>query len=262
MSAKKANPGQRLRILCYNIQVGIQTQRYGQYITHGWKHLLPYPGRRRNLDRIGQLMRGYDIVGLQEVDAGSIRTTFINQTEYLARTADMPFWQHRTNRNLGQFAQHSLGLVSRYQPQLVQQSSLPGRIPGRGVLLARYGYGERSLLVGVMHLALSRQARLHQLDYVAELVRHHPQVVLMGDFNCTRDSLEMRHLLDRGGLELPPTNGHTYPSWRPEQSIDHILVSPGLEVEDSETLRVPYSDHLPVSLTLRLPEGLHLATRT
>ena len=41
-----------------------------------------------NLDKIAQLIKEFDIVALQEVDAGSLRSQFINQTEYLAKKAD------------------------------------------------------------------------------------------------------------------------------------------------------------------------------
>src|SRR3970040_2467574 len=63
----------RLRLLTYNIQTGIATSRYRHYLTHSWKHVLPCAGRRDNLDRIASLVRHYDIVGLQEAEAGSRR---------------------------------------------------------------------------------------------------------------------------------------------------------------------------------------------
>ena len=47
---------------------------------------------------IAEMLRGYDLVGLQEVDAGSRRSGYINLTEYLANRADFPFWDDRTNR--------------------------------------------------------------------------------------------------------------------------------------------------------------------
>ena len=31
----------RLRLLSFNIQVGISTERYRHYLTRGWQHLLP-----------------------------------------------------------------------------------------------------------------------------------------------------------------------------------------------------------------------------
>ena len=36
----------RLRLLSFNIQVGISTERYRHYLTRGWQHLLPTRGGR------------------------------------------------------------------------------------------------------------------------------------------------------------------------------------------------------------------------
>ena len=88
-----ANKGQRIRLLSYNIQAGISTARYRHYITHSWKHVLPHAQRFSNLDRIARLVKDYDIVGLQELDAGSLRSNNINLTQYLSEKADMPFCQ-------------------------------------------------------------------------------------------------------------------------------------------------------------------------
>ncbi|MEK7696756.1 MAG: EEP domain-containing protein, partial [Pseudomonadota bacterium] len=72
-----ADSPRRLRLLSYNIQIGIATSRYRQYLTHSWKHVLPSTQRLGNLDRIARLIRSSDVVGLQEVDAGSLRSGYI-----------------------------------------------------------------------------------------------------------------------------------------------------------------------------------------
>ena len=63
--------GQRIRLLSYNVQAGISTAKYRHYVTHSWKHVLPHPQRFINLDRVARLVSDYDVIGLQEVDAGS-----------------------------------------------------------------------------------------------------------------------------------------------------------------------------------------------
>ena len=79
-----------LRILSYNIQAGIATSKYRQYITGSWKHVFPYDKRLENLDKLATFMSKYDMVGLQEVDGGSIRSDYVNLTEYLAQNAGFP----------------------------------------------------------------------------------------------------------------------------------------------------------------------------
>ena len=66
-----------LKLLSFNIQVGIDTNAYRQYFTKGWKHVLPHESRAKNLSRIADLVSAYDVVGLQEIDGGSIRSGFI-----------------------------------------------------------------------------------------------------------------------------------------------------------------------------------------
>lgn len=243
----------RLRLLSYNIQTGIATSKYRHYLTHSWKHVLPYPERLENLDRMARLIHGFDIVGLQEVDAGSLRSGYINQTEYLALQAHFPFWYDQTNRNLGHLAQHSLGLLSRMRPSEIREEKLPGRIPGRGALVARYGYGKDALAVIVLHLALGRRARLQQLEHLSDIMRDYRHIVLMGDFNCGTASEEMNWLLARAPLREPVHGLHTFPSWRPARNIDHILVSPTLKVEHIGVLNHPISDHLPIMMDVVLP---------
>lgn len=248
----------RLRLLSYNIQTGIATSKYRHYLTHSWKHVLPYPERLENLDRIAHLIHGFDIVGLQEVDAGSLRSGYINQTEYLALQAHYPFWYHQTNRNLGHLAQHSLGLLSRLRPSEIREEKLPGRIPGRGALVARYGYGKDALAVIVLHLALGRRARLQQLEHLSDVMRDYRHIVLMGDFNCGTASEEMNWLLARTPLREPVHGLHTFPSWRPARNIDHILVSPTLDVRNVCVLNHAISDHLPIMMDVVLPPDVAL----
>ena len=165
--------GQKIRLLSYNVQAGIRTHRYRHYFTHSWKHVLPHAQRFHNLDRVAQLVRGYDIVGLQELDAGSIRSGYVNLTEYLSEKSGMPFWYDQTNRRIGRLARHSTGLLSRYHPAEIVEHRLPGRIPGRGVMFIRYGTQQESLVVLILHLALGRRTRMMQFDYISEIVNEY-----------------------------------------------------------------------------------------
>jgi endonuclease/exonuclease/phosphatase family metal-dependent hydrolase len=247
-----------LRLLSYNIQTGIATSRYHHYLTHSWKHVLPCPGRRENLDRIASLARHYDFVALQEADAGSLRSGYINITEYLAHRAGFPHWHDQTNRNFGMFAQHSMGALSRMRATEISEHRLPGAIPGRGALFIRYGRGDDSLVVLLVHLALGRRARLRQLGMIGEMAADYRHVIVMGDLNCTSSSPELSWMIRRAGLSEPHHDLHTFPSWRPVRNIDHILVSPTLRVSAVNVLNHPLSDHLPIAMEVTLPESVRL----
>jgi endonuclease/exonuclease/phosphatase family metal-dependent hydrolase len=251
-------PGPRLRLLSYNIQTGIATSKFRHYLTHSWRHVLPCPKRLDNLDRIAGAIQNFDIVGLQEADGGSIRSGFINLTEYLALQARFPWWYDQTNRDLGKFAQHSLGILSHFVPSDINELRLPGMIPGRGALAIKYGHGNDALLVVIAHLALGRRARLRQLAYLAEVMENERHVVFMGDLNCECDSLEMNWMQARTGLFEPMCQSGTFPSWRPQRHIDHILVSPSLRVRGMSVVNVSISDHLPIAMEVELPASLNL----
>ncbi len=246
----------RLRLLSYNIQVGITSSRFRHYLTRSWRHILPHTGSFENLNQIAGMLSDFDIVALQEVDAGSFRSFFINQIEYLARRGGFPYWYFQTNRNLGRFAQHSNGLLSKIDPQQVTEHKLPGVIPGRGIMEVRYGRPDNPFVVLLVHLGLGRRARQRQMEYVAEIANRYRHVVVMGDFNCRANSPEMARLLRSTSLCDPEEELHTFPSWRPSRNIDHILVSDTIKAENIQTLPFTLSDHLPIAVDIELPEEL------
>lgn len=248
-----------LRLLSFNIQTGIATSRYRHYLTHSWKHVLPCAERLETLDRVAALASEFDIVGLQEADAGSLRSGFINQTEYVADRGAFPYWYDQTNRNLGHFAQHSLGLLTRFRPSEITEVRLPGMIPGRGALCVRFGRGDDSLLLVIVHLALGARARVRQFEALVDLIDGHARVVLMGDLNCRSESREMQWLLRKTDLSEPAPGLYTFPSWRPRRNIDHILVSAPIRVDSVRVLNHTISDHLPIAMDITLPGAAQAA---
>ena len=243
-----------LRLLSFNIQVGINTERYHHYVTRSWQHLLPHAGRSMNLQRIAGLLGDFDLVALQEVDGGSLRSGFVNQVERLAQLGDFPFWYQQLNRNYGRFAQHSNGLLSRIQPSLLEDHPLPGPA-GRGAILLRLGEGENALALVMMHLALGGRHRPPQLSYIRELIGGYRHIVLMGDMNTHVADLLLYSPLRDLGL-MAPQLAATFPSWRPQRCLDHILLSAELTLERVSLLNQPISDHLPVSVEVRLPDSM------
>ena len=258
MTSSTEHSHSRLKLLSYNIQAGVGSTRYHHYLTHSWKHVLPHGRRMDNLDRIADVIAEHDIVALQETDAGSLRSNFVNQTEYLAHKGDFPFWYYKVNRDMGKLGQFSNSVLSKYRPTKFEDYKLPGWIPGRGALMARYGARERPLVILILHLALGKRARLNQLSYIAEIVNEYRDVVLMGDMNCQSDSAEMKLLFNRTRLLEPREELRTFPSWRPVRKIDHILVTPSLNVHKVHVLQHAYSDHLPVSMEIGVPDDIHL----
>ncbi len=242
-----------LRLLSCNILAGARVQRYREYVTRSWASVLPTRTKLDNLDRLARMFEPFDVIGLQEADAGSLRSGFRNQTRYLAESAGMPYWSYQPNRPIGRLAHTANGLISRLEPSEVLDYPLPGRVPGRGVLLAGFSHGGETLAVAIAHLSLGNQARARQLAFIAELLTSYPHAVLMGDLNTDADSPEMRHLFRHTHLQPPAQPTPTFPSWRPHRALDHILISGELELERVWTLAPAFSDHLPLAAEIRLP---------
>ena len=245
-----------MNLLSCNILAGGSVGRYREYVTQSWKHVLPSRGKRSNLDKLAELLSDFDVVGLQESDAGSLRSGFVNQTQYLAEAAHFPYWSFQPNRKVARFAASANGLLTRIEPVEVRDYALPGPIPGRGALWVRFGDDEKSLVVVIAHLSLGPAARRRQFDFLADLLAPHDNAVLMGDLNCAINSRELAPLFRRTALLRPEqTVPPTYPSWQPRRAIDHILTSRGITVEQLWTLPHPVSDHLPLAARIKLPKA-------
>ena len=245
----------RLRLLSANIQAGSSTRGYHDYVARSWSHVLPAGNKRGALDTIAELAGRHDIVGLQEADHGSLRSGFTNQTHYLAERAGFAYWSHQPNRSVAGVASSANGLLSKLEPRLVEDHPLPGRVKGRGVLTATFGDGRTALTVAVAHLSLGSQSRRSQIDFIADILAGLPHAVLMGDFNCDPEQPEMQQLYRKTRLQPPDRCVPTFPSWRPQRAIDHMLVTPALPVTTMRALPAAQSDHLALSVELDVPEA-------
>jgi endonuclease/exonuclease/phosphatase family metal-dependent hydrolase len=243
---------QRLRLLSYNIQAGLSTSKYSHYLTRSWQHVIPVPSRMENLDGIAEVIQDYDIVGLQEVDTGSLRSGFVNQVKYLANRGGFHYVFDQANRRIGVISQHSNAVLSRIRPTCIEEYKLPG-IPGRGVLRVCFGKGVEPLHIFIVHLALGKRGRLRQIDFLADVIRDYRHVIVMGDLNCRSDGREMQVLLKSANLCEPKAGLHTFPSWRPNRQLDHILVSPPIRVEEVSVLAHTFSDHRPIAMQVIVP---------
>jgi len=167
----------------------------------------------------------------------------------------LPCWHHQINRNFGHIANHSNGLLSRIKPYEIENIRLPSLIPGRQAIVAKYGNQHENLGVFVLHLALSRRARLQQLSIIGDIVNQFDHAIVMGDLNAKVNSSEMQYLFKNTKLHEPIEETQTFPSWYPQHHIDHILVTSELEVVKVKVLKHVCSDHLPIMMEVKLPDS-------
>ncbi len=241
--------------------MGIDSASYGDYITQSWRHLLPDSKRDINLARVATWLSDFDIVALQEVDSGSLRSGFINQVNFLADLAGFPHYHQQQNRRVAGLAAHSNAILSKYACRQVIHHKLPSRIPGRGALELSFESGDIEILIVSVHLSLSHKARCRQLEYIAHLVKEAPHFVLMGDMNCppavvSREFAKLGIKVKQGSRAKP-----TFPRWKPRHSYDQIWVSNELKIVGGEVLNYGVSDHLPISLEIEIPSSMENASR-
>jgi endonuclease/exonuclease/phosphatase family metal-dependent hydrolase len=243
-----------MRLLLYNIRYATGT---------GAAFHLPVPGagylrsNPRVLDGITRFIKSIDpdIVGLIEVDTGSIRTGLVNQAEVIAA---------------------SLGHYSTYQCKY-GEASLNSLMPivrkqANAFLAAPRVEGERfhyfdtgikrliieleldELCVFLVHLSVKFRHRHAQLRRLFELVKQtNKPVIVAGDFNTFWGEHEMALFMEATGLRsandqrLP-----SYPARRPRMELDFILYSRGIEIEAFSVPNVTFSDHRPLLCDFRV----------
>lgn len=253
-SGTAALPRQSLRLLSFNIQVGMETRHYGDYFTRAWRHALPGAPAvlKATLNRIAEVACDYDFVAIQEADAGSLRTGFLNQMRYLAHRGGFEHFGFTVTRDLRPVAQHCLGFLARVPVRTLGDHPLPGPIQGRRALRVQVDLAGCPVNLMVAHLSLGAETQRRQLDFLSAMVASDMPTVLMGDLNCEPAALRAHRSLRDAGFWVPDSSPKTFPSWRPRIAIDHILLSSQLQVQRLQSLPIAISDHLPLAAEVSL----------
>jgi endonuclease/exonuclease/phosphatase family metal-dependent hydrolase len=245
-SARRYNAA--VRLLIYNI-------RYATGV--GAAFHLPLPGAgylrssRRTLERLTEFIKQQDpdVVGLIEVDTGSIRTGMVNQADFIARS-------------LGHYStyecKYGIASVNQLVPIVRKQGN--AFLAGPRVRGERFHYfdaGIKRLIIELelddvaiflVHLSLKYRHRQYQLRYLYDLVRQtHKPVIVAGDFNTYWGDHEIYLFNHAAGLKSANAHGlPSYPSHSPRKELDFILYSEGIEVNRFEIPDIRLSDHLPL----------------
>jgi len=117
------------------------------------------------------------------------------------------------------------------------------------------------LLVIATHFAHEAGAETDRLGQAGDLLafwKARPRTVVMGDLNAGPDSAPITRLLAAGLLDaLDPHrlgSAPTYPSPRPAERLDYVLISPDVVSVSGSISRTTASDHLPVVVQIRMPQ--------
>ncbi len=185
-----------------------------------------------NLDCIVEQSKNMDILALNEADSNSYRTEWIDQPRYIAERAGFDYvlvddFFTVPGLQLGNaiLSKHPLEFES-----IIPYGECVGKI-NHEFKNAMYAYANisgKKLLIGVTHLSDSRykKRRMKELELNLGYLKGKSGFILLGDFNAQphSDSLEM--FLGSGLFNISPNFGLlSYPAGKPEQSLDHIIVS-------------------------------------
>jgi endonuclease/exonuclease/phosphatase family metal-dependent hydrolase len=215
--------------------------------------------RRQDPERILKIIleMNADIIGLQELDAGSGDGAKACDIHYVLESAGFnvvagyPFGSRR--------GRHGNALITSHRVLGVRRIdlSVPGRQP-RGAIDVDLEINGITVQVIVTHLGLRAYERRHQVRRLLDAIRRDGRpVIMLGDFNeWLPVNGRVRSLCTHLG-RCP--RRRTFPSGHPFLALDRIWVRPieslvEISVHNSPAARVA-SDHLPLKGKILLPDS-------
>lgn len=238
-----------MNLLTWNIQAGMGMGRYRDYLLRAHRQIVHTPSKTVALHNIAEAIAPYDVVCLQEIDLGGRRAGYRSQVDAIALQSGHAHLAVQHNRTIPGISRHGNAILSHWPLTEVRDMKLPGRIAGRGCLLADVE-GPVRLRVACLHLSLGAPDQGVQLAAIADALRAAPVWVAMGDFNCAARSAPLAAFCEVSGGELPPSAPKTFPSWRPRRDYDHIVSGGHLSLTRYRSEAATWSDHLPVSASV------------
>lgn len=203
-----------------------------------------------------------DIVVLQELDVGRARTGGVDQAEIVARELGMQMHFHPALRVMEEL--YGDAILTELPSRLVRAGPLPGFkgwrvLEPRGALWAELDVGGVRLQIVNTHLGIVPRESAVQMEWLLgpEWLGHpdcSDPLILAGDLNAvpgTRTYRRIsRHLRDAQIHQKIRSTRPTFPARMPVLRIDHVFVSPSIEVARAQVVRSALtrvaSDHLPV----------------
>jgi endonuclease/exonuclease/phosphatase family metal-dependent hydrolase len=235
-----------LRLLVYNIRYATGT---------GPAFHLPFPGAgylrssRRVLDEITKFVKDQDpdIVGLIEVDIGSVRSGMLNQAEHIAEslghysTYECKYGKSSINNPCPSCKQGNAFLAA---PRVEASASTTSTPASSGSSSS----SSSTVCASSSCTALKYRQRQYQLRYLHDLIaKSHKPVIVTGDFNTFWGTHEIYLFMRAAGLRSAnEKNLPSFPARVPRIELDFVLVSKEIEVTNFQVPDVRFSDHRPI----------------
>ena len=237
-----------MRLLLYNIRYGVGAGASMHMPLPGAGYIL---GNQSVLPDITSFIKSTDpdIVGLVEVDTGSIRSRKINQAETIATELGM---------NSSYETKYGAKSINQLLPIIRKQGNAFMAAPRvHGETFHYFDTGIKRLIIELemdnfavflVHLSLKYRHRHLQLRKLYDLIAATKKpVIVAGDFNTFWGENEIYLFMRAAGLQSANVESlPSYPSRSPRKELDFILYQDGIHVTHFEIPQVRHSDHLPL----------------
>jgi len=208
-------------------------------------------GNQSVLPEIARFIKSVDpdVVGLIEVDTGSIRSRNVNQAEKLADDLGM---------NTSYETKYGEKSINQLLPIVRKQGNAFMAAPRvHGEKFHYFDTGIKRLIIELemddyaiflVHLSLKYRHRHLQLRRLYDLIQETKKPVLVaGDFNTFWGENEIYLFTKAAGLKSANVESRpTYPSRSPRKELDFVLYQDGIKVTSFDIPDVKLSDHLPL----------------
>ncbi len=190
-----------------------------------------------------------DIVGLIEVDTGSIRSRKVNQAEKIAGDLSM---------NSSYETKYGTRSFNKMLPIVRKQGNAfmaAARVHGEtfhyfdtGIKRLIIELEMQDFAVFLVHLSLKYRHRHLQLRHLYDLISVTDKpVIVAGDFNTFWGENEIYLFMKAAGLKSANlASSPTYPSRSPRKELDFILYQEGITPVAFDIPSIRLSDHLPL----------------
>ena len=237
-----------MRLLLYNIRYAVGGGASMHMPIPGAGYVL---GNANVLPEITRFIKSVDpdIVGLIEVDTGSIRSRMVNQAESIAADLGM---------NTSYETKYGSKSINQVLPIVRKQGNAFMAAPRvHGEKFHYFDTGIKRLIIEfemqeysvfLVHLSLKYRHRHLQLRKLYDLIEETEKpVIVAGDFNTFWGENEIYLFMKAAGLRSANAEGlPTYPSRAPRKELDWVLYQDGINVTGFQIPDVRHSDHLPL----------------
>ncbi|MCS5489734.1 endonuclease/exonuclease/phosphatase family protein [Algoriphagus limi] len=238
---------QTIKILTYNIYHGED----------------PFTPGKTNLDSIAILLNELDpdIIALQEVDSMTVRSANlygrkVNLVDELAKKTGMDgYFAKAMDYSEGGYGE---GLLVKKAEYFIHQNlPIPAGGEPRAAAWTSLKIGEKNIWIGGTHLC--HQFQENRIAQVQEILgfaesKSNP-IIWMGDLNFTPQDNEYQLIKAnwKDAAKIAKDESSTYQSATDEGRIDYVWFSKNhFELIGYQVIHVPYSDHFPVLVELKL----------